>query len=72
MAIMRIFWADVLHPKLAELYHSMRSIPMFAREGSMIGWDYVIDWLNAAITEGVSHHVSEERMKRSDSVYPPA
>eukprot|EP00965_Chrysotila_dentata_P258552 6213259-Pleurochrysis_carterae.AAC.2 len=56
MAIQRIFWSDALHPSLAELYHNLRSIPMSNREGSMVGWDCVIEWLNAAITEGVSHH----------------
>eukprot|EP00965_Chrysotila_dentata_P082791 2731621-Pleurochrysis_carterae.AAC.1 len=34
---------------------------MSEREGSMVGWDCVIDWLNGAITQGVTHHVSEER-----------
>eukprot|EP00965_Chrysotila_dentata_P213139 6187448-Pleurochrysis_carterae.AAC.1 len=70
MSIMRTFWSDAIDPKLAELYHRMRSIPMSAREGSMVGWDCVIEWLNAAITEGVSHHVSEERIERFISIYP--
>eukprot|EP00965_Chrysotila_dentata_P059831 1984356-Pleurochrysis_carterae.AAC.1 len=67
---MRIFWSDALHAKLAELYHSMRSIPMSTRKGSIIGWDCVIEWLNAVITEGVSHHVYEKRIARFISVYP--
>eukprot|EP00965_Chrysotila_dentata_P167952 5545661-Pleurochrysis_carterae.AAC.1 len=62
MAIQRIFWSDALDPALANLYHSMRSIPMSGREGSMVEWDCVIEWLNAAISDGVSHHVSEERI----------
>eukprot|EP00965_Chrysotila_dentata_P029264 973024-Pleurochrysis_carterae.AAC.1 len=62
MAIMRFSWADAIQPKLAQLYHRMRSISMSARESSMVGWDCVIEWLDAAITEGVSHHVSEERI----------
>eukprot|EP00965_Chrysotila_dentata_P178801 5904443-Pleurochrysis_carterae.AAC.2 len=37
MAIMRIFWSDALDSKLADLYHSMRSIPMSFRKGSMVG-----------------------------------
>eukprot|EP00965_Chrysotila_dentata_P151803 5016399-Pleurochrysis_carterae.AAC.3 len=43
---------------------------MSTRVGSMIGWDCVIEWPNAAISEGVSHHVSEERIARFISVYP--
>jgi hypothetical protein len=63
MAIMRIWWADALAPPLAELYHSLRAIPM-SDSGSCVGWDTVIEWLNAAITAGVTHRVSEERIKR--------
>eukprot|EP00965_Chrysotila_dentata_P220733 6191963-Pleurochrysis_carterae.AAC.5 len=32
MAIMRIFWADALHPQLADLYLRMRSISMSGRQ----------------------------------------
>eukprot|EP00965_Chrysotila_dentata_P214313 6188126-Pleurochrysis_carterae.AAC.4 len=52
MAIQRNFWSGARNPTLAELYHRMRSIPMSGREGSMVGWDCVIEWLNAAIKEG--------------------
>eukprot|EP00965_Chrysotila_dentata_P045782 1521555-Pleurochrysis_carterae.AAC.1 len=43
---------------------------MSAREGCVVGWDCVIKWLNAAITEGASHHVSEESIQRFVSIYP--
>eukprot|EP00965_Chrysotila_dentata_P086079 2840641-Pleurochrysis_carterae.AAC.1 len=32
---------------------------MSQREGSMVGWDCVIEWLNGAITQGVTYHVAE-------------
>eukprot|EP00965_Chrysotila_dentata_P210281 6185805-Pleurochrysis_carterae.AAC.1 len=70
MSIMRIFWANALHPDLARLYESMRSIPMSKREGSMVGWDCVVEWLNAAITEGVAHSVSEERIEEFIHMFP--
>eukprot|EP00965_Chrysotila_dentata_P058680 1947466-Pleurochrysis_carterae.AAC.1 len=28
----------------------------------MVGWDCVIEWLNAAISKGGAHSVSEERI----------
>lgn len=70
MSIMRIFWADALHPELAALYRQLRSIPMSQHEGSMVGWDCVIEWLNKAISQGVSHHVSEERISRFIKCFP--
>ena len=61
MAIMRIWWADALNPQLAELYHNMRAVPM-SENGVCVGWDTPMEWLNAAITSGVRHHVSTERI----------
>eukprot|EP00965_Chrysotila_dentata_P103875 3430288-Pleurochrysis_carterae.AAC.1 len=43
---------------------------MSERAGSMVGWDCVIEWLNAAITEGVSHSVSEERIAEFVQMFP--
>ena len=62
MAIMRIWWADALSPQLAELYHALRAVPM-SLSGVCVGWDTPIEWLNAAITAGVLHHVSEDRIE---------
>eukprot|EP00965_Chrysotila_dentata_P108960 3599791-Pleurochrysis_carterae.AAC.2 len=41
MATKRTFTADALHPQLAQLYQSMRSIPMSEREVSMVRLDCV-------------------------------
>lgn len=60
MAIMRLFWAQALAPDLATLYHRLRAIPMSDRV--YVGWDTPIEWLNLAITEGVTQLVSEERI----------
>jgi hypothetical protein len=62
MSIMRIWWADALAPPLAELYHALRAVPM-TRSGVCVGWDTPIEWLNAAITAGVTHHVSDHRIE---------
>lgn len=68
MAIMRVWWADALNPQLAELYHNLRSIPM-SSSGVCVGWDTPIEWLNAAITDGVLHHVSETRIEHFIGYY---
>lgn len=70
MAIMRIFWADAMHPELALLYRNMRSIPMSAQPGRMIGWDCVIEWLNGAISSGVANHVTEEKIEQFIQNFP--
>ena len=63
MSIMRVWWAEALNPQLAELYHALRAIPM-SMSGACVGWDTPIEWLNAAITAGVTHHVSETRIQQ--------
>eukprot|EP00965_Chrysotila_dentata_P222951 6193290-Pleurochrysis_carterae.AAC.1 len=71
MSIMRIFWASALHPDMATLYQSMRSIPMSEREASMlVGSDCVVEWLNAAITKSVAYSVSEERIDEFIKIFP--
>ena len=52
---MRVWWADALNPQLAELYHNLRAVPM-TKSGVCVGWDTPIEWLNAAISDGVRHH----------------
>lgn len=67
MSIMRVFWGEALAPPLAQVYHSLRAIPM--SEGSYVGWDTPIEWLNGAITDGVSKLVSEQRIARFVAQY---
>lgn len=62
MSIMRVFWAEALDPVLAGIYHAMRAIPMSER--TYVGWDSPIEWLNGAISQGVSRLVSEQRIER--------
>lgn len=62
MAVMRVFWGEALSPPLAHLYHNLRAIPMSKRV--YVGWDTPIEWLNGAITEGVSRMVSENRIAK--------
>ena len=61
MSIMRFFWADALIPPLRDLYHALRAIPMSSRV--YVGWDSPIEWLNGAITSGVTSLVSEQRIE---------
>ena len=61
MSIMRIFWADALIPPLRDLYHQLRAIPMSPRV--YVGWDSPIEWLNGAITSGVTSLISEQRIE---------
>lgn len=67
MSIMRVFWAEALTPQLAELYHNLRALPMSERV--YVGWDSPIEWLNGAISDGVSSLVSEERIAKFISNY---
>ena len=55
MAIMRVWWSRALNPRVAALYHSIRSIPMSAGEGCMVGWDYPCEALNLHLTLDVQH-----------------
>ena len=62
MAIMRIFWAEALVPELADLYHSLRAIPLSSHV--FVGWDTPIEFLNGSITEAVHTQVSEQKIER--------
>ena len=70
MAIMRIFGAECMHPQLNSLYQSTRSVPMSDREGAMVGYDCPVEWENAAITAGVTSHVTLERIEKYVENYP--
>lgn len=60
MSIMRVFWGQALTPPLAALYHNLRAIPV--SQQVYVGWDTPVEWLNGAITNGVSSLVSEDRI----------
>eukprot|EP00965_Chrysotila_dentata_P212548 6187105-Pleurochrysis_carterae.AAC.1 len=64
IAIQRILLVGRARPDTCRVVPSDAIHSDVGQEGSMVGWDCVIEWLNAAITESVSHHVSEERIER--------
>lgn len=64
MAIMAVFRSYTMHPQLKQLYDNIRAIPMSMREGARVGWDMPCEWLNLAITQGVKHAISEERISK--------
>ena len=54
MAIMRIFWAEALHPHLAYVYHANRCLSLLGLPGSCVGWDMVIEKENLSIGMNVT------------------
>ena len=48
-------------PKLSHLYHQLRAVPL--SEHVYVGWDSPVEFLNGAITDGVSSLVSESRIE---------
>ena len=62
LAVMRIFWAEALHPDIAHLYHLIRTLPMSSRPGRNVGHDMPCEWLHKALTNGVQAQVSQERI----------
>ena len=62
MSILRVFWAQAMHPELLRIYSGIRSLPMSMRPGSRVGWDTPCEWLHKAISAGVQTHVSERRI----------
>eukprot|EP00965_Chrysotila_dentata_P005418 178033-Pleurochrysis_carterae.AAC.1 len=39
MAILRVLWAQALHPALAHMYHRNRTFSLIGQKGSNVGWD---------------------------------
>ena len=62
MSIMRVFWGMALTPELDALYHKLRTVPTSDALGSGTGWDMIIEQLNGAIKDHVSHFVSEAQV----------
>ena len=63
MSIMRVFWGMALTPEIDALYHKLRAVPTSDADGSCVGWDMLIEMLNAAIKAHVSHFVSETQVR---------
>ena len=59
LAIMQVYRSVCLHPKLAELWRSVRTLPMSKSAGARVGHDSPCEWLHADITTSVSQHVTE-------------
>ena len=62
LAVMQAYRGEALHPKLAELWHAVRTLPMSARPGARVGHDMPCEWLHADLTRSVQHHVSETKI----------
>eukprot|EP00966_Prymnesium_polylepis_P089685 2076723-Prymnesium_polylepis.1 len=54
MAILRIFWAEALHPALANVYHRNRTISLLGLAGSNVGWDMPIEKETLMISNNVA------------------
>ena len=65
MAIMRVFWGCCLVPELRALYHEVRTAPSKNR-GANVGWDMLVEWLNAAIKSHVTSHITPEPLFTGD------
>ena len=67
MAILRVFWAYALNPKLFHVYQRMRTLSLLGLPGSNVGWDMPIEKENLAISthvtrpsfEAIEKYVSE-------------
>ena len=53
MAILRVFWAEALHPDLATIYHQNRTLSLHGFAGSNVGWDMPIEKENLMISTNV-------------------
>ena len=59
LAIMQVYRSVCLHPKLAELWRTVRTLPMSSHTGARVGYDSPCEWLHADITECVQTRVTE-------------
>ena len=64
MAIMRVFWGMCLTSELDALYHKIRTAPTNSKHpGSNVGWDMLIEWLNHAIKQHVTSHITQAQIE---------
>ena len=59
LAIMQVYRSVCLHPKLAELWRTVRTLPMSSHAGARVGHDSPCEWLHADITASVRTRVTE-------------
>ena len=64
MAIMQVYRSVCLHPKLAELWREVRTLPMSKSAGARVGHDSPCEWLHADITTSLTSHVTESSISR--------
>ena len=60
LALMQVYRSVCLHPKLAELWRTIRTLPMSSNPGARVGWDTPCEWLHAEITASVQIRVTEK------------
>ena len=56
---MQVYRSVCLHPKLAELWRTVRTLPMSSHTGARVGYDSPCEWLHADITQCVQTRVTE-------------
>ena len=59
LAIMQVYRSVCLHPKLAELWRTIRTLPMSSNPGARVGWDSPCEWLHAELTASPKIRVTE-------------
>ena len=59
LALMQVYRSVCLHPKLAELWRTVRTLPMSTHPGARVGHDSPCEWLHADITASVQTRVTE-------------
>ena len=62
LSIMRIFYATQLHPKLAQIYQFIRTIPHGREPGTRVGHDHVQEWMNKDLKRDVGPGKTEENV----------
>ena len=70
LALMQVYRSVTLHPKLAELWRTVRTLPMSKNPGARVGHDSPCEWLHADITASVQTHVTEATIEKFITTRP--
>eukprot|EP00965_Chrysotila_dentata_P048654 1613808-Pleurochrysis_carterae.AAC.1 len=63
MTILRVFWAEALHPTIAHMYHQNWTLSLTGQKRSIVGWDMPIEKENFAIATNVTNASRESISK---------
>ena len=67
MAVMFVYFNQVLHPLIQELYHDVQTLPTGARSstgGNEVGLDWFAEELNLFLKQDVTDHISRELINK--------